>query len=627
MCLDKLDNRPLSLSKGSNQHRTSQSATHFAADCVPPWVASITVDRTDDTKLFMLKNRFLIIIIAVYFVFAIGYSVIIPLGEAPDEVSHFAYVQFLAMQHQLPGKAGAASGQAHQAPLYYVVSALLISWIPDQAFNYIANPDWELDNLATPNLLLHPRAEAFPYQKGTLAWHIVRFFSVCLGALTLLCSYWLARTIFPNHEVIARLTIAFMAFLPSFDFLASTVNNDNLVVLLSVATLLFFLRVWKVDSLSKNASLGILLGLALLAKLTAWGLWLTLALGILIGFQQSTLWQRLRSLLLVYGTALLIYAPWLLYNTLVYQDPFGWSRLMDSTPRLTPLTWHDWQIYAEHMFESFWGKLGGAGHIEIAHSLYFLLSLLVIGGGIGWILRYKAQRSSSKAVVSAPRGRIPLILSVVFAILLLASHLRLYTVLLGADQARQVFSALPVVALLVGAGLFTWLKTARLSWLFSGVMAYISASVLLFAITLYHPAISTANIAPSIVPPAGDFAQQIRLLDYQVQPTQPLPGDTIYVTAHWQALANLHKNYWLLLKVDQQGKTVASRDSVPSAGLRTTDWWHKGELFTSTHKLQLPPDLAAGSYELLLGMHPLGNWDWVKINQQDVLKLADLQVK
>ena len=580
-----------------------------------------------NSKLAMLKNRFLISIIIVYFVLAMGYGVIIPLGEAPDEVSHFAYVQSLAVQHQLPGKEGAAAGQAHQAPLYYLVSALLIRWMPDQAFNYMANPDWELANLATPNLLLHSRTEAFPYQKGALAWHLVRFFSVCLGALTLLCSYWLARTIFPNHEIIARLTLAFMAFLPSFNFLVSTVNNDNLVVLLSVVTLLFFLRAWKVASGSKNASLGSLLGLALLAKFSAWALWLTLALAILLGFQQSNLGQRLKSLFVIYGVALLIYAPWLLYNTLVYQDPFGWSRLMNSTPRLAPITWHDWQVYVEHMFESFWGKLGGAGHIEIARSLYFLLSLLVIAAGIGWISWYKSLHSSSKTGVSAPLGGTPLTLSIGFVILLFTSHLRLYTVLLGADQARQVFSALPVVALLVGAGLARWLKTPRLGWLLSGAMACVSASVLFFAATLYHPAISTANIAPAIVPPAADFAQQIRMLDYQVQPTQPLPGDTIRVTVRWQALADISENYWLLLKVDQQGKTVASREGVPSAGMRTTDWWHKGELFTSTHKLQLPPDLAPGPYELLLGMHPIGRWDWVKVNQQDVLKLADLQIK
>ena len=66
-------------------------------------------------------------------------------------------------------------------------------------------------------------------------------------------------------------------------------------------------------------------------------------------------------------------------------------------------------------------------------------------------------------------------------------------------------------------------------------------------------------------------------------------GDTIAVTIRWQALDTLSENYWLLLKVDQVGGgTVASRDSVPTAGLRTTDWWRKGEVFTSTHKLQLP---------------------------------------
>ena len=567
----------------------------------------------------MLKNRFLVVLILAYVALSTGYSIIIPLGEAPDEVSHFAYVQSLAIQHQLPGAEGAASGQAHQAPLYYLLSALLTTWIPNQEFSYVANPDWELENPATPNLLLHPRAEGFPYQQGALAWHLVRLFSVCLGAMTLVCSYWLARTIFPDNELIARLTTAFMAFLPSFAFLSSTVNNDNLVVLLSVAALLFFLRVWKLERPAKSILLGILLGLTLLAKFSAWALWLTLALAILGGFQPISFGQRLKSLVVIYGIAVLIYAPWLLYNTLVYHDPLSWARLMNSTPRLAPTTWLDWQVYAQHMFESFWGKLGGAGHIKIPNILYVLLSLLAFAAGIRWILGNGASQ--------AKPSRKALAICVTFAVLLWLSHLRLYTVLLGADQARQVFSGLPVVALLVGAGLLRWLQTPRMSWLFSAIMACVSASVLVFANTLYHPAAPVMAIS-SDVPAATDFDQQIRILDYEFSPTQPRAGDTIAVTIHWQALDMLSENYWLLLKVDQVGGgTVASRDSVPTAGLRTTDWWRKGEVFTSTHKLQLPPDLATGDYQLLLGLHPLGRWDWVKVNQQDVLNLADLQIR
>ena len=68
----------------------------------------------------MLKNRFLVVLILAYVALSTGYSIIIPLGEAPDEVSHFAYVQSLAIQHQLPGAEGAASGQAHQAPLWRI---------------------------------------------------------------------------------------------------------------------------------------------------------------------------------------------------------------------------------------------------------------------------------------------------------------------------------------------------------------------------------------------------------------------------------------------------------------------------------------------------------------------------
>lgn len=601
--------------------------------------------------LVMLKNRFLFSVIVAYVVLALGYSLAIPLGEAPDEVSHFAYVQMLTLQHQLPGKEGAASGQAHQAPLYYVVGALLTSWIPQQDFTYLANPDWELNNPATPNLLLHTRTEAFPYQQAALAWHVVRLLSVAMGAVTLVLSYGLARTLFPGRETVARLAVVFIAFLPSFDFLTSTVNNDNLVVLLSVASLVFFLRkylphssplqgdgflprservhasgrAFREDNLAgvKNFVLGILLGLSLLAKFSAWALWLTIGLAILLGFASGSLSQRVKRLLVIFGVALLVYSPWLLYNTLVYQDPLSWSRLMGSTPRLEPTTWQDWQVYGEHMFESFWGKLGGAGHLEIPRALYWLLSLLAVSALVGWIWRLRRRQPTTSAASNRPA----LWIAVTFVLLLLAAHLRLYTVLLGADQARQVFSALPVVAALIGAGLANWWKRPSFDWLFAGVMGLVSAGVLFFAATLYQPAIQTAEIASPATPPAADFDQQIRLVDYQISPAQPAAGETIAVTIRWQALADLGEDYWVLLKVDQQGTTVASRDSVPSAGVRTTDWWRKGEIYTSTHKLQLPPDLAPGTYELLLGMHALGNWEWVKVNGQDVLKLSDLEVK
>jgi hypothetical protein len=52
------------------------------------------------------------------------YSVTIPLGEAPDEVSHFAYVEYLTAHRQLPTPEGAVTGEAHQPPLYYLIGAL-----------------------------------------------------------------------------------------------------------------------------------------------------------------------------------------------------------------------------------------------------------------------------------------------------------------------------------------------------------------------------------------------------------------------------------------------------------------------------------------------------------------------
>ncbi len=78
----------------------------------------------------MTHRRILAGIILVYLLLAAGMSVIVPLGESPDEVDHFAYIHFLARERRLPVMQPAAAEnetmEANQPPLFYALNAVLL---------------------------------------------------------------------------------------------------------------------------------------------------------------------------------------------------------------------------------------------------------------------------------------------------------------------------------------------------------------------------------------------------------------------------------------------------------------------------------------------------------------------
>ncbi|MEK7278620.1 MAG: hypothetical protein AAB427_14805, partial [Chloroflexota bacterium] len=72
-------------------------------------------------------NRLAAIVCAAFVALAIAYGFANPPFEAADEIRHFRYVRFLALNHTLPPVSAEASAelQAHHPPLYYALAALI----------------------------------------------------------------------------------------------------------------------------------------------------------------------------------------------------------------------------------------------------------------------------------------------------------------------------------------------------------------------------------------------------------------------------------------------------------------------------------------------------------------------
>ncbi|MEK9164936.1 MAG: hypothetical protein AAB342_06195, partial [Chloroflexota bacterium] len=68
-------------------------------------------------------NRLAAIICAAFAALAIAYGFANPPFEGADEIRHFRYVRFLALNHTLPPVSAEASAelQAHHPPLYYAL--------------------------------------------------------------------------------------------------------------------------------------------------------------------------------------------------------------------------------------------------------------------------------------------------------------------------------------------------------------------------------------------------------------------------------------------------------------------------------------------------------------------------
>ncbi|HID52809.1 MAG TPA: hypothetical protein EYP41_12335, partial [Anaerolineae bacterium] len=180
-------------------------------------------------------------ILGLYLLITIAYGLINPLFEAPDEIWHYFTAQYIAETRELPYVAEEPdlwlSQEAAQPPLYYLLSALLITPVDtaDARQEVWPNPlayPGDASLQANINQFIHSPREMWPWDGYVLAAHLLRLFSTLLGLGTLLCVYGSGRLLWPNDTRKALLAMALVAFLPQFNFLHASISNDPLIIFL-----------------------------------------------------------------------------------------------------------------------------------------------------------------------------------------------------------------------------------------------------------------------------------------------------------------------------------------------------------------------------------------------------------
>jgi len=569
------------------------------------------------------KRLMLLAVLVAHLFLSLAYSVVVPLGEAPDELSHYDYFRYLLVERRLPQ--GTQVDEAIQPPGYYLLAAFPAWCLAlDLDFAFVkSNPDFSFAHPADPpNLLIHTAAEAFPYRGSALGMHLARAISAVLSTLTVWVVYRLTRQLFPDQPALALGTAGGLAFVPEFLFLSGAITNDNLAALLGAAlTTVLVVLLSRSDPVSGKAwvGLGVLLGLAWLTKASlllfgplAAGVWASLMYRI----RRSLPFRRIVfSAVAVALPALAIACWWYLRNWQLYGDPLGWNLIIAGVPRREgPLTLADWGFLARGLFESTWGRLGGAAHLRLPLEIYLVLALISAVAAMGWIVSlrraWRIQEWSNWAGL--------LLLALVWGMVII-SWARFSMVARGTDQARLWYPAIGSQAVFFFLGLAAWVPRPHRPVLALVTVAgsfAMGLGGLKYLIDVYAPPQPVTLLPENVHRADVSFDGQLRLVGF-VPPSEAVPGAPLPLLLYWRAERPLDQDYRVSLQmVNEAGELVWEWKRSPLAGRFSTDRWPVGPIYADIYQEPLPFPLKPGEYELRVRVQPFGAEGWLPMIQE-----------
>jgi len=535
------------------------------------------------SRLVSLKT-----ILIAYALLAVAFSLINPLFESPDEYFHYEYIRHIVDRRDLPVMQEGRLSEFHQPPLYYGLGALLVAGVPVGPLQIELNPFWGYDayryGADNKNLFVHTEDEAFPFRSHALAAHLLRGYSIALGALAVLIWHAALRDVFGRSAVVfTALTIA--ALNPQFLFVSSSISNDNLIALIGAALIWWSIRVARLGlTWKRTLTLAVLLATALLTKLSI-AVLAVVPLCVLWAAGQT--WRTRLAALATVGVVVAVIAGWwLLRNTALYGDLTGlqmWRRIWE---------WEDGSISLSNLlpglrfvWSSYWGQFG-LGQVVMPEWVYGLLAMAGLAGVAGWALRLRRRHAHRRESEVDRRG----------LVILAGSALTLFAALVWYALAnptggagRFLFPAIGAFAGLMAYGLRGLSRTAQAEreWPAAGLtvaamlLLSIGALIGVIAVAYAPPArITMDDVRRQTQPADYRFGDTAILLGYALDRDRLLPGEEMRVRLCWLALAPTQTNaYFYVHVVGPDNSIVGRRESYPGLGRFPTVNWRANDIF------------------------------------------------
>ncbi len=562
-----------------------------------------SAEQTMDSRARQpLYDRLAAAITIAFVIVATFYSVATPAFEASDELYHYPFIKHLADGKGLPVLQDSSGGTLYfqeggQPPLYYLVSAAATFWINTgtESEIYQRNPHASIGEplrADNKNMVIHTDSENFPYSGVFLALHMIRFLSVLMSAGTVYLTYLVGMELFPGEPRVALAAAVFNAFLPQVLFISGSVNNDNLITLLSSGALLLTIKAAKGKiSLPGIAILSILVGMAALTKLSGLALLPLVSLVATIDcVRKRRPAEFVRIAFPVWIAWLAISGWWYVRNWLLYGDPLGLSAFLKIVgerwpkPSFLEILINE----AEGLRLSFWGVFGGF-NVLASPSVYLVLDGLGILSIVGLVL-YVVRSQVRSRFRAFPYA---VALGLLWIIVILVSLLR-WTQLTTASQGRLLFPAISIISVLFALGICALVPRkfgTHTVGALSAAMIVLSVSVPLVSIvpTYARPELRLGETGLSYERSLQiSFSDKVKLLGMDLPSDRIEEGQDLAVTLYLSSSSQMDKDYSLFIHVlDAEGVTVGKIDSYPGRGALPTRLWPPGYVVKDSYTIPI----------------------------------------
>ncbi|MBK9125192.1 MAG: glycosyltransferase family 39 protein [Chloroflexi bacterium] len=500
-------------------------------------------------------------ILALFVLLALSSAVAVPLFEASDEAAHFLYVHALAETGALPIipsrddlNAAAAAGdvvsqwsvESHQPPLYYTLAAVLIAATDRSDIASLLRSNdlvftWGL-RAENHNQWLH--APGITPDKTVRAVWIARLFSLALACGTLWCIYRTAH-LATGSSAVALASMLTTASIPTFAAISASVNNDNLVTLLSAAAVWWTLRMLRFGLRRYDwAVIALLMSAIALTKFTGLAVGVVVVAGLAFTLRRGTI-TRVQAVIVVaaIGGALALNAGWwYLRNLELYGDPLALDATAALWGRAFAVERESGGLIAEtpRIWQSFWLMIGHL-HQPVYGPTWLYLTVFGLMGlaFLGWIthlLSYTRIAEPSDALRALVRDWTS---PPVLPVLLLAAVLPMAMLVVGTGSVdisygRLLFPGLvgmiPLLAL-GWRGIF-----GRYAVLLTLPLLAMTALMPYTVIRTAYPRIESVDAVPASAVPLGITVEggNLTLLGYDPLPRtiarDDAPSLTLYLT-------------------------------------------------------------------------------------------------
>lgn len=382
------------------------------------WLALLIQRKTGNLN----TNRLLLIVFLLGLICRLAFVFGTPTFYAPDEQSHYNYIRYVAEHVSLPvqtSQTGAVTNdwEYYQPPLYYVALTPVYA------------------------------ASAALFDDTTAVVWVLRLMSVLLWIATVWFAMRFLEVLEIRDKFLSLVVYCVVCLLPTHIFLSSAVNNDNLLLALSAIFLYFMAR----PNFTNNSGviIGLLLGLAILTKLTGVVLCIAYALMLIIEAIQRPGRRHiaLRHFITAAAVATLLVLPWVVRNVLIYHSIT--AEHVANVPREWPSYLFALYHVLKGMLFTFWSASGIHNNVK---SLFPAVGgLLTILATVGFIVTFRSAGRMKEVISDERQRRFFVAMGIAFLVnvVLVARFGFLY----AQGQGRFLYPLLLPEALFLGIGL------------------------------------------------------------------------------------------------------------------------------------------------------------------------------